>query len=68
MQSLTTPLGVFGLRYCPGMTFDEGLDTLLEHEENLDTHRAVVALANLLDYHGGREKLEGIGWRPQTEY
>ena len=55
MQSLTTPPGVFRLRYCPGMTFDEGLDTLLEHEENLDTHRAVVALANLLDYHGGRE-------------
>ena len=50
--------------YRAGMTFDGALDTLLVHKENSDTRRAVLSLANFLDNHGGREKLDGIGKRP----
>ena len=50
--------------YRPGMTCDEVLDTLLQHKENPDSRRAVLALGNFLDNHGGREKLDGIGKHP----
>ena len=50
--------------YRPGMTFDEAIDTLLQHKENPDSRRAVLALANFLDNHGGREKLDGVGKHP----
>ena len=53
--------------YRAGMTFNEALDTLLQHRDNHDTRRVVVSLANFLDNHGGREKLDGIGKRPPTE-
>ena len=50
--------------YRPGMAFDEALDTLLQHKENPDSRRTVLALAHFLDTHGGREKLDGIGKHP----
>ena len=50
--------------YRPGMTFDEALDTLLQHRDCSDTRRAVLSLAHFLDIHGGREKLSGIGKSP----
>lgn len=50
--------------YRPGMTFDGAIDILLQHRETPDTRRAVLSLANFLDNHGGREKLDGIGKRP----
>ncbi|MCH7554877.1 MAG: hypothetical protein IIC08_02595 [Proteobacteria bacterium] len=53
--------------YRTGMTFDEALDTLLQHRENSDTRRVVLSLANFVDNHGGREKLDGIGKRPPAE-
>lgn len=50
--------------YRDGMTFDGAIDILLQHKEITDTRRVVLSLANFLDNHGGREKLEGIGKRP----
>ncbi len=53
--------------YRAGMTFDGAIDTLLGHKENPDTRRAVLSLANFLDNHGGRDKLDGIGKRPPPD-
>jgi HD-GYP domain-containing protein (c-di-GMP phosphodiesterase class II) len=52
--------------YRDGLSFNEAMDTLLTKMETDDTRRVVMSLANYLDNHNGRDRLEGIGKRPPT--
>jgi HD-GYP domain-containing protein (c-di-GMP phosphodiesterase class II) len=52
--------------YRDGLSFNEAIDMLLTKMETDDTRRVVMSLANYLDNHNGRDRLEGIGKRPPT--
>ena len=50
-----------------GMPFDKAIDILLQEAGKKFDRGAVVALANYLDNHGGREKWAAFGERPDPE-
>ena len=50
--------------YRDGLSFNDAMDMLLTKMETDDTRRAVMSLANYLDNHSGRDRLDGIGKRP----